>query len=37
LLSGKRLELLAEIIPGLARVAVLSNPLNPLRADEVIE
>ena len=28
-MSGKRLELLAEIVPGLARVAVLSNPLNP--------
>jgi putative ABC transport system substrate-binding protein len=28
-LSGKRLQLLTEIIPGLARVAVLSNPLNP--------
>jgi len=28
-LSGKRLQLLTEIVPGLARVAVLSNPLNP--------
>src|SRR5262249_38563165 len=27
--SGKRLQLLTEIVPGLARVAVLSNPLNP--------
>src|SRR6516162_1427170 len=28
-LNGKRLQLLTEIVPGLARVAVLSNPLNP--------
>ena len=28
-LSGKRLQLLTEIVPGLARLAVLSNPLNP--------
>jgi putative tryptophan/tyrosine transport system substrate-binding protein len=28
-LSGKRLELLREIIPGLTRVAVLLNPKNP--------
>src|SRR5262249_54283652 len=28
-LSGKRLQLLTEIVAGLARVAVLSNPLNP--------
>jgi putative ABC transport system substrate-binding protein len=28
-LSGKRLQLLTEIVPGIARVAVLSNPLNP--------
>jgi putative tryptophan/tyrosine transport system substrate-binding protein len=28
-LSGKRLQLLTEIVPGLARVAVLSNSLNP--------
>jgi putative tryptophan/tyrosine transport system substrate-binding protein len=28
-LAGKRLQLLAEIIPGLARVAALFNPLNP--------
>jgi putative ABC transport system substrate-binding protein len=28
-LGGKRLQLLTEIVPGLARVAVLSNPANP--------
>jgi len=28
-LSGKRLQLLTEIVPGLARLAILSNPLNP--------
>jgi putative tryptophan/tyrosine transport system substrate-binding protein len=28
-LSGKRLQLLTEIVPGLARIAVLSDPLNP--------
>jgi putative ABC transport system substrate-binding protein len=28
-LSGKRLELLKETVPGLSRVAVLWNPLNP--------
>jgi len=28
-LSGKRLQLLTEIVAGLARVAILSNPLNP--------
>jgi putative ABC transport system substrate-binding protein len=28
-LSGKRLQLLTEIVSGLAQVAVLSNPLNP--------
>ena len=28
-LSGKRLQLLTEIVPRLARVAILSNPLNP--------
>ena len=31
-LSGKRLELLTEIVPGLRRVAVLSNPVNPINA-----
>jgi hypothetical protein len=28
-LAGKRLQLLADIVPGLARVAILSNPSNP--------
>jgi ABC-type uncharacterized transport system substrate-binding protein len=28
-LAGKRLQLLTEIVPGLGRVVVLSNPLNP--------
>ena len=27
-LSGKRLELLKEVVPGVARIAVLSNPTN---------
>src|SRR6516165_7354658 len=34
-LSGKRLQLLTELVPGLARVAVLSNPLNPSIAPTV--
>jgi putative tryptophan/tyrosine transport system substrate-binding protein len=28
-LAGRRLQLLSEMVPGLARVAVLSNPANP--------
>jgi hypothetical protein len=28
-LAGKRLQLLTEIVPGLGRAAVLSNPVNP--------
>ena len=28
-ISGKRLELLKQVVPGLARVGVLTNPLNP--------
>ena len=31
-LAGKRLQLLTEIVPGLARLAVLSNPSNPSHA-----
>jgi putative ABC transport system substrate-binding protein len=32
LMDGKRLSLLRELIPGIARVAILSNPANPLSA-----
>jgi putative ABC transport system substrate-binding protein len=32
--SGKRLELLKEIIPGLSRVAVISNETNPLHVPQ---
>lgn len=35
--SGKRLELLREIVPGLARVAVLWNALNPVSVPELKE
>jgi putative ABC transport system substrate-binding protein len=31
-LSGKRLELLKEVVPGMTRVAVLWNPANPANA-----
>jgi len=31
-LAGKQLQLLTEIVPRLARVAILSNPLNPSHA-----
>jgi putative ABC transport system substrate-binding protein len=34
-LAGKRLQLLTEIVPGLRRVVVLSNPLNPSMAAAV--
>jgi putative ABC transport system substrate-binding protein len=36
-MSGKRLELLKEIVPGLARMAVLFNPDNPVSAPELKE
>ncbi|HWP56409.1 MAG TPA: ABC transporter substrate-binding protein [Candidatus Acidoferrales bacterium] len=36
-LSGKRLELLKEVIPGLARVAILWNAANPDKARDVEE
>ena len=35
--SGKRLELLKEIVPGLTRVAVLFNPGNPVSGPELRE
>jgi putative ABC transport system substrate-binding protein len=31
-MSGKRLQLLKEIVPGLARVGVLRNPLSPIHS-----
>jgi len=34
-LGGKRLELLKQIVPGLARVALLSNPESPERTAEI--
>lgn len=37
LISGKRLELLKGIVPGLARVAVLLNDTNPLHSVEELE
>ncbi len=35
--AGKRLELLREIVPGLTRVAILSNPAHPGSAPQVKE
>ena len=36
-LAGKRLELLKDMVGGLSRVAVLSNPSNPpLRAETIV-
>jgi len=34
-LSGKRLELLKEVVPGLFRVAVILNPTNPVYRSEL--
>jgi putative ABC transport system substrate-binding protein len=34
-LSGKRLELLKEVVPGVSRVAVLWNPTNPSNALQI--
>jgi hypothetical protein len=31
-LTGKRLELLAEIVPNLSRLAILMNPENPVQS-----
>ena len=36
-LSGKRLELLKEAIPGLSRVGVLFNPVNPVVRQDVMQ
>ena len=34
-LSGKRLQLLSEIVPGISRVAILWNPANPAISSEL--
>jgi ABC-type uncharacterized transport system substrate-binding protein len=34
-LSGKRLELVKEVVPRVSRVAVLSNPTNPTNAPQI--
>ncbi len=36
-LAAKRLELLAEVVPGISRVAVLWNPTNPTKQPEFAE
>jgi ABC-type uncharacterized transport system substrate-binding protein len=34
-LNGKRLELITELVPGISRIAVLSNPTNPITAVDI--
>jgi putative ABC transport system substrate-binding protein len=34
-LNGKRLELIKDLVPGISRVAVLSNPTNPIHAVDI--
>jgi putative ABC transport system substrate-binding protein len=34
-LNGKRLELIKELVPGISRIAVLSNPTNPITAVDI--
>jgi putative tryptophan/tyrosine transport system substrate-binding protein len=36
-LSGKRLEILKEVVPGLSRVAILWNPVNPAHKPALAE
>jgi putative ABC transport system substrate-binding protein len=31
-LNGKRLELIRQLVPGISRIAVLANPMNPIAA-----
>jgi len=34
-LNGKRLELIRELVPGISRIAALSNPTNPITAVDI--
>lgn len=34
-LNGKRLELITQLVPGISRIAVLSNPTNPITAVDI--